>query len=148
MTRSTVDKNLRNNATSPSSVPSLCDGTYNGLHIRGRLKVLGRFLSTGATNHRCILTRPVLIVATGLGFATRPRCPVVPSLFRPTVTNRYCTAKRGAVSNTVNVVCRLGRLCCTVAWVTELVSGMGTRRHWPRPRRDIDTSRDLDHNPG
>jgi len=29
LTRSTVDKNLRSNATSPSSVQSLCDGPYN-----------------------------------------------------------------------------------------------------------------------
>ena len=29
--------------------------------------------SRRAANHRRILTRPVLIVATGLGFATRPK---------------------------------------------------------------------------
>jgi len=45
--------------------PGACCKSKTGRHNQDR--------SRRATNHRRILTRPVLIVATGLGFAARPR---------------------------------------------------------------------------
>jgi len=44
--------------------PGACCKSKTGRHNQDR--------SRRSTNHRRILTRPVLIVATGLGFATRP----------------------------------------------------------------------------
>jgi len=47
-------------------------------YIRGVLQIQNQ--SRRSTNHRRILTRPVLTVATGLGFATRPRSLIIMSI--------------------------------------------------------------------
>jgi len=52
-----------------SPFPGACCKSKTGRHNQDQ--------SRRSTNHRRILTRPVLTVATGLGFATCPRCTSV-----------------------------------------------------------------------
>jgi len=48
--------------------------TKNGARCKSKTGRHNQDRSRRATNHRRILTRPVLIAVTGLGFATRPWC--------------------------------------------------------------------------
>jgi len=49
---------------------------WPGTCYKSKTGRLNQNRSRRSTNHRRILTRPVLIVATGLGFATRPSLTV------------------------------------------------------------------------